>query len=64
MCRASIPGLEDQIVSNDPQRFKIGSAAGAILFLAKPALFLCSPRATGGAILGLGHSPLKRIRCD
>jgi hypothetical protein len=64
MCMTAIVSLEDQIISNDPERFKIGSAPGAIPILFKPSLFLCGPRATGGAILCLGHSPLKPIRCD
>jgi hypothetical protein len=61
---ASRFGLENQIVPNDPERFKIGRAGGAFLILLKPALLFCRIRAGGGSILSLGHAALKRIRCS
>jgi hypothetical protein len=57
-------GLEDQIIPNDAQRFKIGRASGAILLLFKPALFLCGIGAGCGAILCLGHGASKQIGWD
>jgi hypothetical protein len=60
---ASILGLEDQIIPNDAQGFKIGRASGALLLLFKPALFFCGPGAACGAILCLGQAASKRIRC-
>jgi hypothetical protein len=59
-----ILGLEDQIVSNDAQGFKIGGASGAILLLLKLALFLGCIGAGGGAILCLGHGASKRSKID
>ncbi|MEA2909865.1 MAG: hypothetical protein QOJ15_1946 [Bradyrhizobium sp.] len=53
---ASRLGLENQIVANEPQRFKIGCAAGLFLLLLKPVLFLGGIGAGGGSILRLGHN--------
>ena len=57
---ASRPGLENQIVPDNPERFKVGRAPGAFPFLFKPALSLCGIGAGGGPIFSFGHGAFKR----